>query len=123
MEAIVSDILQSRKREPDGLKKTAAISLGAHAAAVALILVIPSVHAAGGAAAARRDEHQPRRSAWAEHRRHADDRRTAYSGRAAVNRAADRQKHAAACGHDAAEDGLAGSEAEAADATEAGSAV
>ena len=29
MEAIVSDILQSRKREPDGLKKTAAISLGA----------------------------------------------------------------------------------------------
>src|SRR6188474_2409236 len=43
MEAIVSDILQSRKREPDGLKKTAAISLGAHAAAVALILVIPSV--------------------------------------------------------------------------------
>ena len=39
MEAIVSDILQSRKREPDGLKKTAAISLGAHAAAVALILV------------------------------------------------------------------------------------
>ena len=43
MEAIVSDILQSRKREPDGLKKTAAISLGAHAVAVALILVIPSV--------------------------------------------------------------------------------
>ena len=33
MEAIVSDILQSRKREPDGLKKTAAISLAAHAAA------------------------------------------------------------------------------------------
>jgi len=43
MEAIVSDILQSRKREPDGLKKTAAISLGAHGVAVALILVIPSV--------------------------------------------------------------------------------
>ena len=43
MEAIVSDILQSRKREPEGLKKTAAISLGAHAAAIALILVIPSV--------------------------------------------------------------------------------
>ena len=38
MEAIVSDILQSRKREPDGLKKTAAISLGVHVAAVALIL-------------------------------------------------------------------------------------
>ena len=43
MEAIVSDILQSRKREPGGLKKTAAISLAAHAAAIAAILMIPSV--------------------------------------------------------------------------------
>ena len=43
MEAIVSDILQSRKREPDGLKKTAAISLGVHAAAIAVLLLIPSV--------------------------------------------------------------------------------
>ena len=43
MEAIVSDILQSRKREPEGLKKTAAISLGAHAAVLAVILLIPSV--------------------------------------------------------------------------------
>lgn len=43
MEAIVSDILQSRKREPDGLKKTAAISLGVHLAALAVILLIPSV--------------------------------------------------------------------------------
>jgi TonB family protein len=43
MEAIVSDILQSRKREPVGLKKTAVISLAAHAAAIAALLVIPSV--------------------------------------------------------------------------------
>jgi TonB family protein len=43
MEAVVSDILQSRKREPGGLKKTAAISLAAHAAAIAAILMIPSV--------------------------------------------------------------------------------
>jgi TonB family protein len=43
MEAVVSDILQSRKQEPDGLKKTAAISLAAHAAAVAILLMIPSV--------------------------------------------------------------------------------
>jgi TonB family protein len=43
MEAIVSDILQSRKREPGGLKKTAAISFAAHAAAIAAILMIPSV--------------------------------------------------------------------------------
>jgi TonB family protein len=43
MEAIVSDILQSRKREPVGLKKTAAISLAAHAAVIAVLLLIPSV--------------------------------------------------------------------------------
>lgn len=43
MEAVVSNILESRKREPGGLKKTAMISLGAHAAAVAIILMVPSV--------------------------------------------------------------------------------
>ena len=43
MEAVVSDILQSRKREPDGLRKTAMISLGAHVAAMAVILLIPTV--------------------------------------------------------------------------------
>ena len=122
MEAIVSDILQSRKREPDGLKKTRDLARrargcrGAHSAD-------PECHATGGAAAPRGDEHQPRRSAWAERRRDADDRWTANSGRATVNRAAGREKHAAACGHDAAEDGLAGSEAEATDTTEARSTV
>jgi TonB family protein len=43
MEAVVSDILQSRKREPGGLKKTAAISLAAHLAAIVVILIVPSV--------------------------------------------------------------------------------
>src|ERR671912_1110824 len=43
MEAVVSDILQSRKREPGGLRKTAAISLAAHAAVIAVLLLIPSV--------------------------------------------------------------------------------
>jgi TonB family protein len=43
MEALVSNILQSRKQEPGGLKKTAVISLAAHAAAIAVILMIPSV--------------------------------------------------------------------------------
>ena len=43
MEAVVSDILQNRKRDPDGLRKTAMISLGAHAAAIAVILLVPSV--------------------------------------------------------------------------------
>jgi TonB family protein len=43
MEAVVSDILQSRKREPGGLRKTAVISLAAHAAAIAVMLLIPSV--------------------------------------------------------------------------------
>ncbi len=41
MEA-VSDILQSRKREPGGLKQTAMVSLAAHAVAVAVVLMIPS---------------------------------------------------------------------------------
>jgi TonB family protein len=43
MEAVVSDILQTRKQAPDGLKKTAAISLVAHAAVIAILLTIPSV--------------------------------------------------------------------------------
>lgn len=43
MEAVVSDILESRKREPGGLTKTAGISLAAHVAAVAALLAIPSV--------------------------------------------------------------------------------
>lgn len=43
MEAVVSDILQSRKQEPGGLKKTAAISLAAHAAVLAILLMVPSV--------------------------------------------------------------------------------
>jgi TonB family protein len=43
MEAVVSDILQSRKREPGGLKKTAVISLAVHAAGLVIILLIPSV--------------------------------------------------------------------------------
>ena len=43
MEAVVSDILQSRKQEPGGLKKTAAISLAAHAAGIAILLAVPSV--------------------------------------------------------------------------------
>ncbi len=43
MEAVVSDILRSRMREPGGLRKTAVISLAAHAAVIAAILIIPSV--------------------------------------------------------------------------------
>jgi outer membrane biosynthesis protein TonB len=43
MEAVVSDILQSRKREPGGLKKTAVISIAAHATALALLLLVPGV--------------------------------------------------------------------------------
>ncbi len=43
MEAVVSDILQNRKREPGGLTKTAVISLAAHAAVIAVIAMIPSV--------------------------------------------------------------------------------
>ena len=43
MEAVVSDVLQSRKREPAGLKKTAAISCVAHLTALGLIALLPSV--------------------------------------------------------------------------------
>jgi len=43
MEAVVSDILQSRKHEPGGLKKTAIISLAAHAVVFATIALLPSI--------------------------------------------------------------------------------
>ena len=43
MDAIVSNILNSRKREPDGLKKTAAISLAVHVCAVAGLMALPAV--------------------------------------------------------------------------------
>ena len=43
MEAVVSDILQSRKLEPDGLKRTAMISLAAHAVGFAVIALLPSI--------------------------------------------------------------------------------
>jgi TonB family protein len=43
MEAVVSDILQSRKQEPGGLKKTAMVSLAAHAAALALLALLPGI--------------------------------------------------------------------------------
>jgi periplasmic protein TonB len=41
MEAVVSDILQRRKQEPGGLRQTALLSLGAHAAGVAVLLLLP----------------------------------------------------------------------------------
>ena len=123
MEAIVSDILQSRKREPEGLKKTAAISLGAHAAAIALILVIPSVI---------RRAAQPPRVVMNISLGGAPGPNTGgmqmIGGRpiqvgAALKRAADPGKARSARGGDAPEDGLAGSKAEAADATQARPAV
>jgi TonB family protein len=43
MEAIVSDILQSRKQEPTGLGRTALLSLGAHAALFGLLTLIPTL--------------------------------------------------------------------------------
>lgn len=43
MEAVVSDILRSRKREPGGLRQTALLSLGAHGAALAVIALLPAV--------------------------------------------------------------------------------
>ncbi|HKX89531.1 MAG TPA: hypothetical protein VJM13_10000, partial [Sphingopyxis sp.] len=43
MEAVVSNILQNRKGEPAGLKKTAMISLAAHAAVFAVIAMIPTI--------------------------------------------------------------------------------
>jgi len=41
MEAVVSNILQSRKQEPGGLTRTALLSLGAHAVAFALLALVP----------------------------------------------------------------------------------
>lgn len=43
MEAVVSDILQSRRREPEGLKKTAAVSCAVHAVVFAVLAALPSV--------------------------------------------------------------------------------
>ncbi|HKY21537.1 MAG TPA: energy transducer TonB [Vicinamibacterales bacterium] len=43
MEAVVSDILQSRKREPGGLRQTALLSLGAHGAVLGVLALLPSV--------------------------------------------------------------------------------
>lgn len=43
MEAVVSDILRSRKRELGGLKQTALLSLGAHGAAIAVLALLPGV--------------------------------------------------------------------------------
>lgn len=43
MEAVVSDILQSRKQEPGGLTRTALLSLGAHAVAFALLALVPTL--------------------------------------------------------------------------------
>lgn len=43
MEAVVSDILQSRKQEPGGLKKTAVISFAAHATALGVLAFLPSM--------------------------------------------------------------------------------
>ena len=43
MEAVVSDILQSRKHEPGGLKKTAVVSFAAHLAALGALAILPGV--------------------------------------------------------------------------------
>src|SRR5688572_9589145 len=43
MEAVVSDILESRKREPGGLKQTALVSLGAHGALLAVLALLPAI--------------------------------------------------------------------------------
>jgi TonB family protein len=43
MEAAVSDILRSRQQEPQGLKQTALLSLGAHLAVFGVLAIIPSV--------------------------------------------------------------------------------
>lgn len=43
MEAVVSDILERRKQEPGGLKQTALLSLGAHAAGVGVLLLVSMV--------------------------------------------------------------------------------
>ena len=43
MEAVVSDILRSRKQEPSGLSTTAAMSLAAHAVAVVGLALVPGL--------------------------------------------------------------------------------
>ena len=43
MEAVVSDILESRKRDLGGLKQTALFSLGAHAAAFGVVALLPAI--------------------------------------------------------------------------------
>jgi outer membrane biosynthesis protein TonB len=43
MEAIVSDILRSRMREPGGLTQTAALSIAAHAAAIVALALVPGL--------------------------------------------------------------------------------
>jgi hypothetical protein len=89
---------------------------------VALILVIPSVMAAGGTAAARGDEHQSRRSAGPK-----TGGMQMIGGRpiqaALPSTEPQIAKNTLPPWPDAAEDGLAGSEAEAADAPEARSTV
>jgi TonB family protein len=50
VEAVVSDILASRMREPEGLTKMAVVSLAAHVAAIALIVVAAEVWKAKPAA-------------------------------------------------------------------------
>jgi TonB family protein len=43
MEAIVSDILRSRMREPDGLTQTAVLSIAAHAVALVALAFVPGL--------------------------------------------------------------------------------
>ena len=43
MEAAVSDILRTRIQEPEGLRKTSAISLAAHAVAFAIVAFVPGI--------------------------------------------------------------------------------
>lgn len=43
MDAVVSDILNSRKQEPAGLSRTAALSLGIHVCALGALLLLPSL--------------------------------------------------------------------------------
>src|SRR5436853_2627340 len=43
MEAVVSDILRSRQEEPAGLSATAALSLGAHAAVIVALALLPGI--------------------------------------------------------------------------------
>jgi outer membrane biosynthesis protein TonB len=49
MQAVVSDILQSRRKEPKGLRKTALISTAGHAAAIALVAFLPGIFPAPAA--------------------------------------------------------------------------